>query len=110
VDAADAGDDSGGGSFVVVHAVGGKRRELEERTALVEQAPNPVANQELSALGMTFARVFGSALSNALDFLVKPLDLRLDDFAVFLELRGVGVDSRLDAFHARLPVMPDETD
>ena len=44
----------GAGAFVVVHAVGGQRRQLEERAARVEQAVDAVARQQLAAGDVTF--------------------------------------------------------
>ena len=51
-DPADAGDDAGGGHGVVVHAGRGERAELEERAAGVEQPVDPVAHEQLAAVGV----------------------------------------------------------
>ena len=48
-DAADAGDDAGGVDGVVIHAVGGERRQFEKRRARIDQRHHPVARQELAA-------------------------------------------------------------
>ena len=54
---ADAGDDAGARDGVVVavdavHPEGGQRAELEERAARVEQPVDPVADQQLAAVGV----------------------------------------------------------
>ena len=45
----------GAGRLVVVHAVGGQRRQLEERAAGVEQRVDPVARQQLAAVDVPLA-------------------------------------------------------
>ena len=60
-DPADAGDHPRAGAFVVVHAVGGQRRQLEERAARVEQPVDPVAGQQLAAADVAFAGALGPA-------------------------------------------------
>ena len=60
-DPADAGDDARAGALVVVHAVGGQRRELEERAAGVEQPVDAVARQQLAAADVPLAGPLGSA-------------------------------------------------
>ena len=55
-DAADAGDDAGGVDRVLVHAVRGERRQLEERRAGIDQPQDPFARQKLAARGMALAR------------------------------------------------------
>ena len=49
-DPADTGDDAGPRAFVVVHPVGGKRSDLEQRTAGVEQAVDSVTGQQFAAV------------------------------------------------------------
>ena len=60
-DPADAGDHAGAGAFVVVHAVGGQRRHLEERAAGVEQTVHAVARQQLAAADVPLAGAFRTA-------------------------------------------------
>ena len=74
LDAADAGDDAGAVDRILVHAVGGERRELEKRRARVDQAQHALARQELAARRMPVARTlrpakrgFGAALLQLLD-------------------------------------------
>ena len=56
LDAADAGDDAGAVDRVLVHAVGGERRELEKRRAGVDQAQHAFSRKKLSARRMPVAR------------------------------------------------------
>ena len=56
LDAADAGDDAGAVDRVLVHAVGGERRELEKRRAGVDQAQHAFSWKKLSARRMPVAR------------------------------------------------------
>ena len=60
-DAADAGDDAGAVDRVVVHAVGGERRELEERRAGVDQRHHAIARQQLAAREVPLARALRAA-------------------------------------------------
>lgn len=54
-DPADAGDDAGAGTFIVVHPVGGQRCDLEEGTTRIEQAIDAVAREQLAAIHVTGA-------------------------------------------------------
>ena len=76
VHAADAGDDAGGGRGVVVHAVGGERRQLQERRARIEQGGDAVARQQLAALGVPVARLLAAALRGARQPRVEFVDQR----------------------------------
>ena len=60
-DAADAGDDAGPGTLVVVHAVGGQRRDLEQWTTGIEQAIDAVARQQFAAVDVPSAGTFRTA-------------------------------------------------
>ncbi len=59
-DPADPGDDPGAGGLVVVEAVGGERRELEERRAGVEQAVDALARQQLAAADVALGGAFAA--------------------------------------------------
>ena len=59
--AADAGDDPGAGRLVVIEAVGGQRRALQERRAGVEQAVHPLAGQQLAAADVALAGALAAA-------------------------------------------------
>ena len=61
LDAADAGDDAGGVHRAVVHAVGGQRRQFQERRAGIDQVHHPVARQQLAARDMALARLLVAA-------------------------------------------------
>ena len=58
---ADTGDDAGPRALVVVHPVGGKRRDLEQRAAGIEQAVDSVAGQQFAAVDMACAGAFRAA-------------------------------------------------
>ena len=58
---ADACDHARAGAFVVVHAVGGQRRQLEEGTARIEQSVHPVARQQLASADVAFPGSLRSA-------------------------------------------------
>ena len=55
LDAADAGDQAGAVDGVVVHAVGGERRQFQERRAGIEQPHDAVARQKLAARDVALA-------------------------------------------------------
>ena len=57
----DARDHPGAGRVAAVHALGGERRDLDERAALVEEPRDAVAGQELAAGDVAFARGGGAA-------------------------------------------------
>src|SRR5206468_7508070 len=59
-DAPDAGHDAGARRLVVVAAVRGERRELEEGRPRVEEARDALARQELPAGGVAAARLLGA--------------------------------------------------
>ena len=61
VDETDAGDDAGGRGIPAVQALGGQRRDLEERAALVEQPRDAVARQQLAAGDVAGAGGVGAA-------------------------------------------------
>ena len=61
LDAADAGDQAGAVNGVVIHAVGGERRQFEERRAGIDQVHHAVARQQLAARDVTLARLVRSA-------------------------------------------------
>ena len=82
-DAADAGDDAGAVDGVVVHAVGGERRQFEERRARIDQRHHPLARQKLAARHVPLARArrpaergFGAPLSSSATSAPSPLRWR----------------------------------
>ena len=52
---ADAGDQTRAGALVVIHPVGGQRRQLQKRAARVQQPVHPVARQQLAPADMALA-------------------------------------------------------
>ena len=84
---------------VVVHPERGQRRQLEERTAGVEQFFDAIARQQLAAFDVTLARGRRTALANPLDFVAQALDQRVHRVAVAAELVGVGVQPRFNSIH-----------
>ena len=54
-DPTDAGDDAGAMDGVVVHPVGGKRRQFEKRRAGIDQRHHPLARQQLATRQMALA-------------------------------------------------------
>ncbi len=96
LDAADAGDQAGAMDVVVIHAVGGERRQFEERRAGIEQPHDAVARQQLAARHVALAdarraagRRFGAA---RLQFIGKRAHAR----GVGGKLRRAGVDIGCD--------------
>ncbi len=61
VDQADPGDHARAGRIVVVHAVGGQRRDLQERAAVIEQLVDAFAREEFAAGHMAFPGLFRPA-------------------------------------------------
>jgi hypothetical protein len=59
-DPADAGDDACPRRLVIVEAVGGQRRQLQEGRARVEQPLHPLARQQLAARDVTLGRLLPS--------------------------------------------------
>ncbi len=76
-DAADAGDQAGGMNGVVVHAVGGERRQFEKWRARIDQRHHAVARQKLAARDMALARLGGAAARGLRAPLVQVGDQRL---------------------------------
>ena len=63
-DAPDAGEDAGRRHRLVVDAVGGQLRQLQERRAGVQQQTDPVARQELAAAEVPLPRGLAPALAD----------------------------------------------
>ena len=96
LDAADAGDQAGAVNGVVVHAVGGERRQLQKRAAGIEQAHDAIAGQKLSARQMTLA---GARRAACAGFGAAGLQLvgeRAHARGVGGKLRRAGVDGGCD--------------
>src|SRR2546430_8174420 len=81
-DTADSSDHAGGRCFIVVHAERRQRRELQERSARIEEALHPLAWQELPGFGVTLARALGAAQTRLGQALTKLRDELLHRLAV----------------------------
>jgi hypothetical protein len=81
---------------VVVHAVGGERRQFEERRAWIDQLHHALARQQLAARRMTLARANRAAFCGfraaACEFLGKRAHVR----SVGAKFRRVRVDAGFD--------------
>ena len=67
VDAADAGNETGGGNHVVVELEAGQLADFEKRRAAIEQAPYSIPRQQFAAPDMAFARALVAAESDVRD-------------------------------------------
>ena len=72
----DARDDAGARRLVVVEAVGGERRDLEERAALVQQRVDAITRQELAPRDVALTRCGGTAERGRREPLAKFVDER----------------------------------
>jgi hypothetical protein len=81
-DAADPGDDPGGGRLVLVQPVRRERRQLQERAARIEQGVHPLAGQQLAALRVQGPRPLPAAEGDALQLRLEILDQRFHVAAV----------------------------
>src|SRR5512138_441980 len=75
-----------------VHAPGRELPDLEKRRAGIEQAPYPLARQELAALEVPFARVGVSTQRNQRDLLLQVLDQGNHALGVGLEFGRSRID------------------
>ena len=86
-DPADAGDDAGAVDGVVVHAVGGERRQFEKRRARIDQRHHPLARQQLAARQMALAGVRRAAFGRLGALRLELRDQRAHGGLVGAELR-----------------------
>ena len=108
-DAADAGDDAGAVDGVVVHAVGGERRQFEERRAGIEQRHHPLARQKLAARDMPLAGMGGAAFGGLGALRFKLRHERPHRRLIGAEFRRRDVGSCLENGHESLPSGRDST-
>ena len=101
-DPADAGDDAGGMDLVLIHAVGGERREFEERRARIDQRHHPLARQQFPARCVAFARARRSARRRFRPTMAEFLDQRSHARGIGAELVRVLVDGGEDLRHGVL--------
>jgi len=99
VDQADAGDDPGAGAGVVVHAVGGERRDLEERAALVEQLVDALAREQLAATDVALPGFLRAAEGGRCEPLLEVFDEFALGGVVLGERLAAGVDPTLECLH-----------
>jgi hypothetical protein len=99
---ADAGNDAGGANGVLVHAVGGKRRQFKKRRTVIDQRHHALARQELSPRKVTFPRARRSTLGGCSAALLKLSDKRAHGHFVGGELRRCGVDVGFNCAHESL--------
>ena len=84
------------GDVVVVHAVRGELRQLEERAARIEQRAHALARQQLAARDVLRARGFAAALLDRRDLCAQVGDERRHRVAVLHERRVARVELRFD--------------
>src|SRR6185369_13840194 len=100
-DASDAGDDSGGGDVVVVHAERRQLREFEEGRARVEQGTDALAWQELATGDVLRACRLAAALLDRGDLHAKVSDQRRHRLAVFHRGWITKIERGFDDGHTR---------
>ena len=101
-DPSDSGDDARGGKVVVVHLVGGERRELQPGTSGIEHPVDPIANQELLAREMLAAGFERPAFADRLEPREELVALPEVKGPIGLELRIGWIDPGGKDVHARL--------
>ena len=106
LDAADPGDDAGGGDLGPVEPVGRQRREFQERRAFVHQRRHPFARQHLAPLAVAFARLGGTALAHEGMASGEVLHLRPHGRLVAPELLRGRIDRRAQNLHRLLSGRP----
>ena len=103
LDAADAGDQAGAVDGVVVEAVGGERRQLQEWRAGIDQVHDAVARQQLTARHMALAGALRPAQSGLGAALLQFLDKRAHALGVGAEFPRVRIDGGRQNRQAPLP-------
>ena len=97
--AADAGDDAGAVDGVVIHAVGGERRQFEKRRAGIDQRHHALARQKLAARQMALAGARRAALGGLGAAAFKLGDQRAHRRLVGAEFLRRGIDAGCDGGH-----------
>ena len=98
-DTADAGDDARPRCVVVIHVLGGERRELEERRLRVEEAVDTVADGQLALVAMPLEIFRAATLAGAGQPLAQLTDELLHPILVGFEGRVGRVDMRVEDEH-----------
>ena len=96
---ADAGDDACARGLVVVQVVGGQRRKLEKGRALVEQAADALAHEELALLGVAPLRALAAAARRLLDAGAQLVGQGAVVGGGGVEGGGLGVELGVDGIH-----------
>ncbi len=94
LDAADAGDQGGAVNGVVVHAVGGERRQFQERRAGIDQVHHAFAGKKLPARRMAFAGFLRPALRGLRAARRQFLHQRAHALGIGAEFGRVSIDLR----------------
>ena len=102
-DAADAGDDAGAVDGVVVHAVGGERRQFEERRARIDERHHPLARQKLAARQVTFTGLRRTAFGRLGALRLELRDQRAHRGLIGAEFLRSDVGGCFDNGHESLP-------
>ena len=98
-DAPDAGDQPRAGDVVVVHAIGGELRQLEERTARIDQRAHALARQQLAASNVSRPGRFAAAELDFGDPLAHVRDERRHRVAIARERRIARIHFRFERRH-----------
>src|ERR1041385_8231212 len=83
-----------------VHAPRRELPDLQERRARVEQAPHPLARQQLAALEVLFTRLGVSAERDQRDLLFEVVDHGAHPLGIAFEFRRPWVDVAFERAHA----------
>ena len=75
-DPADTGDDAGAGACVVVHPVGGERRDFEQRTTRIKQTVDAVAGQQFATVDVATSGAFRATQGGRGQLVAQLLDER----------------------------------
>ncbi len=99
-DRADAGHDPRRGRLVVIHAVRGQRRKLEERRVGIHQPLDSLSRQQLSSRSVPLHGLGTATLADAAEALPQVLDEPQVVLAILSKLRRERIDARLEHHHA----------
>ncbi|MGY4479060.1 hypothetical protein ACVILL_006474 [Bradyrhizobium sp. USDA 3364] len=94
-DAADAGDDARRMHVAAIEAIGGERRQFQERGAGIDQEIDAVARQHLAARGVALARGLAAAAGHLAEFVAKLRDQAAHHLGVAGEFGRCGIDRRM---------------
>ena len=103
-DFADTSDDAGRRGVVVVHAVGRELRQLEKRSAGVEQHLHAIARQQLAASDVFAACLLAPTGSDSGDLVFQIGDLSAHRLHIGLNFVATRVKSCLEHTHGRMLV------